>query len=94
MNFNKTFRYLILNTLAFFAIIGIGALCGKYFHWASTAHDLGLGNLFMSVLFALVIPLTVSFFIVKRKLVDVQYVFTLHVILTIIYLFIWMSIFL
>ncbi len=86
MNFNKSIKYLVFNTTAFFAIIGIGVLCGKYFYWGSTSHNLGLGNLFASILFALIIPLIVSFFIVRKTIVEVQYVFAIHILLTFAYI--------
>jgi hypothetical protein len=94
MNFNKSLKYLIINTFAFFVIIGLGLLGDKLFHWGHSSHAGGLPNFFTSVLIGLVVPLICSFIIVRKRIVEVQYVFVFHVFVTIVYIFIWVGIFL
>jgi hypothetical protein len=89
----KSLKYLFINTLAFFIIIGIGTLGHKYLHWGDPGLAGGLGNLFTSAMVGLLVPVIISYFVVRKHMIDFKLVFIFHMLLNFIYSLIWLSIF-
>lgn len=61
MGIKKNILYILANTIAFFAFIGLGLII------ASPGHDMGLGTLFGCAQLGIIIPFIISIIIIRKE---------------------------